>query len=152
MLLGALVVLALLGGLVKLLDGDGEPVAAEPSASAAPSQTTNAVPQLTADVIVEKLGDLYPLPNAQDNTGTCSGEPGDTRGCVKLITTDTVSVYEFRNTAVAKRWVTRFRSDGHDWRQADRFALAWSARDQALTSKEARSEMTDALRKWAVEK
>lgn len=53
---------------------------------------------LTATKVVAELSKLYPMSNPRDNTGNCSGsKPGD-GGCVQLITTDAVSVYQFAST------------------------------------------------------
>lgn len=121
------------------------------STPSAPTQPQSAA-KLTAAAVVDKLSDLYPLPNPTDNTGSCAAKPGDKgKGCLALITTDAVSVYEFEDAAAAKRWVAEFVKIKQDWRQAGRFALAWSAREQALTSKEARSKMIAALKKWVTE-
>lgn len=111
-----------------------EPVVTPSTATIAPR------PTFTAQQIVDALSRLYPLPNPTDNTGACAGSAGNTDGCVQLITTDSVSVYAFRTAAVSKRWVTAMKANG-DWRQIDKYALAWTARDQALTSKEARGKM-----------
>ncbi|MGH8909039.1 MAG: hypothetical protein ACRD0K_21735 [Egibacteraceae bacterium] len=51
---------------------------------------------LTAADVVEEINALYPTPNSRDNTHSC-----DDAGCVQLITTDTVSVYQWPDEASA---------------------------------------------------
>lgn len=97
-----------------------------------------AASELAAATGVTTLGD------PQDNTSGCASKAGD--GCTQLITTDTVSVYEFKTDAVSQHWVKTMKPNG-DWRQVGRFALAWTARDQSLTSKERRGELVTALQK-----
>jgi len=91
---------------------------------------------------VKTLGD------PQDNTAGCSqkaaGEKPHANDCTALITTDTVSIYEFDTPKVAAHWVKQMGKQ-QDWRQVDRFALAWGARKQDLTSDERRAELTKAL-------
>ena len=145
------VVAATLGLLILTGCGSSQPTSSPSSPNGTPtSASPTAKSTLTAATVVDKLGDLYPLPNPTDNTSSCAAKSGDSaKGCLTLITTDAVSVYEFEDTATSKRWVDAFKKDGHDWRQAGRFALAWTARDQSFTSKEARTKMTASLRKWA---
>lgn len=157
--LAVLTVIGLVWG--DTADPEPTPAAAAPTTSSAPSTAPSASPTaaaaapspsrvaLTAKQVADRLAELYPLPNPTDNTGSCAAKPGDTgKGCKQLITTDSVSVYEFEDAATAKKWVTAMRKQG-DWRQAGRYALAWTARDQALTSKEARSKMVAAVRALA---
>ncbi|XVU25801.1 hypothetical protein ACQPZJ_01715 [Actinoplanes sp. CA-054009] len=130
--LGAAALMAA-GVLAGCSSGGDEPAAA-PTAAAAGERPGQA--QMVIDAIAEK----WPLPNPQDNTGSCAGKEGAAGGCVQLITTDAVSVYEFADEATAKNWVTKMKANG-DWRQAGRFALAWTARDQDMTDKDARTDM-----------
>ncbi|MFD4275076.1 hypothetical protein R2B67_17970 [Streptomyces cyaneofuscatus] len=55
-----------------------------------------------------------------------------------------MSIYGFGTPKVAAHWVKEMPKDA-DWRQVGRFALAFGARDQALTSDERRDELTKAL-------
>ncbi|MFE1849876.1 hypothetical protein [Streptomyces sp. NPDC059489] len=108
---------------------------------------------LTAQEAAAKLADatgVTDLGNPADNTDACSGKaagksPGP-NDCSQLITTDTVSIYEFDKSAGAARWVTTMKKTG-DWRQVGRFALGWTARDQDLTSDDRRAELVAALKK-----
>jgi Flp pilus assembly protein TadD len=102
---------------------------------------------LTAKKAAQQLADatgVTDLGNPTDNTSGCASKDGN--GCEQLITTDTVSVYEFKTTAVSAHWVKTMKVNG-DWRQVGRFALAWTARDQKLTSDERRDELTKAMQK-----
>ncbi|MFG2613904.1 hypothetical protein [Streptomyces anulatus] len=91
------------------------------------------------------------LGDPQDNTDSCSnkaaGKDPHANDCAQLITTDTVSVYEFEKSAFAATWVKGMSkaSPDADWRQVDRFVLAFGARDQALTSDERRTKLAKAL-------
>lgn len=102
---------------------------------------------LTAEKAAQQLAaatGVTDLGNPTDNSSGCASKDG--KGCTQLITTDTVSVYEFKTPAVSAHWVKTMKATG-DWRQVDRFALAWTARDQKLTSDERRDELTKALEK-----
>ncbi|MEU0135646.1 hypothetical protein ABZ172_16700 [Streptomyces sp. NPDC006296] len=88
------------------------------------------------------------LGDPQDNTSGCSdeaaGKEPSVNDCTQLITTDTASIYQYKTAAVAAHWVKAMPKDG-DWRQVDHFALAWGAREQALTSDERRDELETVL-------
>ncbi|MEU9921885.1 hypothetical protein AB0H51_11410 [Streptomyces griseoluteus] len=108
---------------------------------------------LTAKQAAAKLADatgVTDLGDPQDNTSACSnkaaGREPNANDCSQLITTDTVSIYEYKTPAVAAHWVKSMKVNG-DWRQVGRFALAWTARDQKLTSDERRAELVAALKK-----
>lgn len=145
---GGLVLVLIVLGIIGAVLGPPEPVAApaaRPTASAQvaskPPVSPPGRPAVTAQQIVDEISKKWPLPEPTDNTGSCAAKPGDTgKGCVKLITTGSVSVYEFADEATARHWVTEMKRNG-DWRQAGRFALAWTARDQDFTSDEARADM-----------
>lgn len=144
MILVAVAVVAL--GVVVAMSGG------TPTPAASSSQQPTASARFTAAALVDKLDDLYPLPHPNDNTTGCAAKPGATaKGCVALITTDAVSVYEFADAVTAKEWVGESKKAGLDWRQAGRFALAWSTRDQDFTSKEARADMAAAAKAWAAQ-
>ncbi|MEU6279746.1 hypothetical protein [Streptomyces sp. NPDC047028] len=116
------------------------------------SHTASTPAGLTAKQAAAKLADatgVTTLGNPTDNTGGCSNATGKdaTYNCVQLITTDTVSIYEFKTAPVAKHWVDSMKKVGNDWRQVGRFALAWTARDQTFTSDERRAQLVAALKK-----
>jgi hypothetical protein len=125
--------------------------------NAKPKSTTSPTPTkaggLTAKQAAAKLADatgVTDLGNPTDNTSGCSnkaaGKDPSPNDCSQLITTDTVSIYEYKTPAVAAHWVKVMKTNG-DWRQVGRFALAWTARDQSLTSDERRAELVTALKK-----
>ncbi|MFC8625626.1 hypothetical protein [Streptomyces anulatus] len=126
--------------------------AAEPTTESKPSAPSSSQPAgLTAKTAAASLADatgVKTLGDPKDNTAGCSqeaaGEEPHANDCTALITTDTVSIYEFKTPKLAAHWVKEMPKDA-DWRQVDRFALAFGARDQALTSDERRTELTKAL-------
>ncbi|MFI2117056.1 hypothetical protein ACH489_21535 [Streptomyces rubiginosohelvolus] len=126
--------------------------AAEPTTESKPSAPSSSQPAvLTAKTAAADLADatgVTTLGDPKDNTAGCSqeaaGEEPHANDCAALITTDTVSIYEFGTPKVAAHWVKEMPKDA-DWRQVDRFALAFGARDQALTSNERRDELEQAL-------
>lgn len=110
--------------------------AAHPTPTPPPTTSASASParaQPTARQIADRLSDLYPLPNPRDNTGSC--RPA---GCRQLITTDAVSVYDWKDEATAKRWAGGL---GKNVRQIGPYVLSWMGSEQAFTSKEARAKM-----------
>lgn len=132
----------------------GAAVSNDDTAASAPAMTKAAPAKLTAAKAAEQLADatgMTDLGDPQDNTGSCANASGDEAkwNCRQLITTDTVSVYEFGTPAVAEHWVKAMKDVGNDWRQVGRFALAWQARDQHLTSEKRRGELVTALKRIA---
>ncbi|MFF9312161.1 hypothetical protein ACF1BS_14745 [Streptomyces sp. NPDC014748] len=118
---------------------------------AKPKTTASKAAGLTAEKAADKLADatgVTDLGNPTDNTGNCKND--SEWDCKQLITTDTVSIYEFPSDKVAAHWVKAMKASG-DWRQVGRFALAWTARDQGLTSDERRAELVTALKKAATD-
>ncbi|MEU5859113.1 hypothetical protein [Nocardiopsis dassonvillei] len=94
--------------------------------------------------MVEELGELYPLPNPRDNSGSCQNDHEN--DCEQLITTDAVSVYELSDEELAATWVETMGSVG-DARQAGRFMLLWH--EDSVTSAEARDDMVEKARELA---
>ncbi|NEB77583.1 hypothetical protein G3I40_20540 [Streptomyces sp. SID14478] len=132
------------------------PVSPQPSVEMGTAKVSSTPPQiagLTAKQASVELADatgVTTLGNPADNTTSCSnkaaGKKASTNDCSQLITTDTVSIYEYKTPKAAAHWVDAMKANG-DWRQVDRFALAWTARDQKMTSKERRVELVVALKK-----
>ena len=125
----------------------------EPKPKATASKTATKAAGLTAKQAAARLADatgVTTLGDPEDNTDACSnkaaGKDPSPNDCTQLITTDTVSIYEFPTPAVAAHWVKTMKAQG-DWRQVGRFTLAWTARDQAFTSDERRAELVTALQK-----
>ncbi|MFB8143476.1 hypothetical protein [Streptomyces parvus] len=108
--------------------------AAEPTTKSKPSAPSSSQPAgLTAKTAAAGLADatgVTTLGDPKDNTAGCSqeaaGKKPHANDCAALITTDTVSIYEFRTPKVAAHWVKEMPKDA-DWRQVDRFALAFGA-------------------------
>lgn len=83
---------------------------------------------LTAQGMVDKLSDLYPLPNPRDNTDFCNNGKPDPNACEQMITTDPVSVYELKDEKSAAHWVKEMNGINKDKAvQAHRFMLIWKA-------------------------
>lgn len=126
---------------------------ADSGSAAKPKATKTQPARLTAKQAAAKLADatgVTTLGDPADNTDSCSnkaaGKDPSKWDCTQLITTDTVSVYEFKTPAVAAHWGLGMKKMG-DWRQVGRFALSWTARDQKLTSDDRRDELEAALKK-----
>lgn len=128
----------LLSGCETGIDDGTKPIASASSISPTPTEHTGLelVRMLAEKIGVESLG------NPADNTSGCASD--EEGGCEWLVTTDMASVYEFATPSVAEKWVTTMRTQG-DWRQVGKFALAFTARDQAKTSQERRGELESAL-------
>ncbi|MFE0490267.1 hypothetical protein [Streptomyces griseoaurantiacus] len=100
--------------------------------------------QSAADKLAEARG-VDSLGKPEDNTGFCSAKDSD-KGCEQLVTTNTVSIYEFATPKTAAHWVKTMTKQG-DWRQVGRFALAWTARSQNLISDGERNKLEKAMKK-----
>jgi hypothetical protein len=92
----------------------------------------------TASSVVEELSALYPAPNPRDNTGSCAGDGG----CVQLVTTDAVSVYQWPDEATA----LRFAGDSDAVDVVGPFALSYRGDRQQATSDEARAAYAQRVR------
>lgn len=96
-----------------------------------------------AQRVVDAISERWPAPNPRDTTSGCKADRGATvKGCTARITTDAVTVVELEDVATAQRWTTLLGKTG-DTRQAGRFVLSWTAREQAVTSDEARASMVE---------
>lgn len=142
----AVIVAALLLALVACNPQD-QPVPESKASSPSSQQPAGLTAETAAAGLADATG-VTTLGDPKDNTAGCSqkaaGEKPHANDCTALITTDTVSIYEFETPKLAAHWVKEMPKDA-DWRQVDRFALAFGARDQALTSDERRAELTKAL-------
>ncbi|MFE6686449.1 hypothetical protein ACFVFQ_08205 [Streptomyces sp. NPDC057743] len=126
---------------------------AEAEAKKLPVPSTNkpGSNRLTAQSVAKRLAEATGVPtlgHPTDNTASCSnkalGKTPSKNDCAQLVTTNTVSVYEFASPAVSAHWVKAMKG----WQQVDRFALAYSARRQSDTSSEQRAELLSLLKKW----
>lgn len=132
--------------LLALIGCSAEEPDQKPAAKASNSQPAGLTAKTAAAELADATG-VTTLGDPQDNTDSCSsaeGEEPQENDCAALVTTDTVSIYEFETPKVAGHWVKEMPKDA-DWRQVDRFALAFGARDQALTADERRDELETAL-------
>ncbi|MEE1802267.1 hypothetical protein PUR57_26850 [Streptomyces sp. JV176] len=124
-----------------------DPESASKPPAAKNSEAAGPTAKSAADHLAEATG-VTTLGDPRDNTDACSnkaaGKEPHENDCSQLITTDAVSIYEFKTAKVSADWVARMKKNG-DWRQVDRFALAWTARDQGLTSDGRRTELETAL-------
>ncbi|MQY36861.1 hypothetical protein SRB17_48630 [Streptomyces sp. RB17] len=115
-----------------------------------PNKTPAAPTGLTAKQAAAMLADatgVTTLGNPSDNTASCSqkaaGKEPNPSDCLQLITTDTVSIYEYPSPRIAAHRVEFMATE--DWRQVGRFALAWNDRDQKLTDDSHRDDLVKAL-------
>lgn len=116
-----------------------------PAATARAEREAEAPDSLTAQTVAAALAKktgVVSLGSPTDDTDDCSG--GDGTGCRRLVTTDSVNIYEFDAPAVAAHWVKIMKKSG-DWRRVGRFALAWTARDQPLIGESRRDALVGAL-------
>jgi hypothetical protein len=110
--------------------GDGAKATVE-----SPSAGVASAKGLTATQIVEQLGTLYPTPNPTDNTGACAARADSTSaGCVQLVTTDSVSVYQWPDESTARRFCPSFGKCD----VVGAYVLSYTARKQARTTVKAR--------------
>ncbi|MCT9008231.1 hypothetical protein [Streptomyces rhizosphaerihabitans] len=124
-----------------------EPVAPKHS----PTKIWVAPGTLNARQVAAKLADeigVTTLGNPTDDTASCSdkaaGKKPSPDDCLQLITTDTVSIYEFWGAGDAERWAIEMRKTG-DAMQLGRIVLAWNARQQNLIDHSRRLELWEAL-------
>jgi hypothetical protein len=97
-----------------------------------------------AEQVVDAIAAKWPVPDQKDETSACKGKDGaNALGCVKLVTTGTVSVYEFADEAGAKNFATQMKVTGGDWRPAGRFVLAWTTDEQKKTSADEKTDMVN---------
>lgn len=112
-----------------------------------PTAQSDAPQGLTASQVADELNKLNPTPHPRDNTGSCAARADSTSpGCVQLITTDAVSVYQWTDESQA----TRFCEPGVS--RCDRigvFVLSYAGTEQKATSKKARAAYADKVRQLA---
>lgn len=94
------------------------------------------VPPADADEVAARMGRLYPLPNRRDATVSCAGQ-----GCLQMLNTDRVSIYEWSSTGAADRWAAATGAD-----HAGRFGLSYGGPRQQRTIDQARVSWLELLR------
>jgi len=119
-------------------------VTAPPRASApaqpapAPAEPT-AAPGPTVQDIAAALDAIHPTRHPRDNTGSCAGAAG----CLGLITTGTVSIYQWPSVTAASRFV------GEGAGTADRigpYVLSYRGTEQHATPPQVRRAYADKVR------
>jgi hypothetical protein len=117
-------------------------VTAPPRASApaqpAPVEPTTA-PGPTVQEIAAALDAIHPTRHPRDNTGSCAG----TAGCLGLVTTGTVSIYQWPSVTAASRFV------GEGAGTADRigsYVLSYRGTEQHSTPPQVRRAYADKVR------
>lgn len=86
--------------------------------------------------VVEELSLLHPAPNPRDESDDCDG-------CVQLVTTDAVSVYQWPDVDSAARHAHDL---GEPADHISTFVLSYRGAEQAQTSAEVRAAYADGLR------
>lgn len=128
---------ALWSDIEALPDKTSSPVAPAATSAApapAPAQTsTPARAAVTAQTVMDAIAAKWPAPNVTDNTAQSCG-------CVRRLTSDSVTVTEYADAKAAATALAKLKVAG-DYRQAGKFLLSWTARDQDLTSEDARRDM-----------
>lgn len=95
----------------------------------------------TAEDVYAELAAAYPAPHPRDNTEFCAGS-----GCLQLITSDAVNVYQWRGTTAARRYANGLGGE-MDARRVGPFVLRFDNRGtQATTPAPARAAYVDAAR------
>jgi hypothetical protein len=98
-------------------------------------------PGLSAQQVVDQLGQSHPMPNPRDNTGSCYA---DGQGCLQLVTTDAVSVYQWKDEGLAKRWVDSVGKDNAT--RVGVFVLNYGGREQKATTAKVRKDWAGQLK------
>jgi hypothetical protein len=96
------------------------------------------LPGPTAQEIAAALDPIYPTRHPRDNTGSCAGA-----GCLGLVTTGSVSVYQWPSVTAAARFV------GEGAGTADRigpYVLAYRSTEQRATPPQVRRAYADQVR------
>lgn len=83
------------------------------------------------------------LGNVTDDTPSCASRkaPGSDAACIELITTDTVSVYEFPDESAAAEWGAAMSWNDEDACRVGYLTLTWTTRDQHRTPAAARERL-----------
>ncbi|WP_103528232.1 MULTISPECIES: hypothetical protein [unclassified Streptomyces] len=86
--------LAVVGALALTACGTGEDTAASAGSGGG----------MTAQTLATDLATIAEMPNPRDTTHTCSSKDLGVHACEQMITTDTLSVYQLRDSASAEHW------------------------------------------------
>lgn len=85
----------------------------------------------SAQQVVDNLNTEFPVGRQRDNTESCTSA-----GCVQLITTDAVSVYQMRDESTAVHFADGL---GDSVERIGPFVLSYSGSEQQLTTSETRA-------------
>jgi hypothetical protein len=110
------------------------PVAAQPDAVVpVPATSAAPAPQVEDGVSAAGIAAALKAPHPRDNSRSCT----DLKlGCVHLMTTDAVSVYEWPDEAAAKRWAAASQVEVD---RAGRFVLQYAPDQQEVTDARTRA-------------
>jgi hypothetical protein len=110
---------------------------------ARPTVAVPPTPQVASGPTVREIADaldaIHPTRHPRDNTASCAV----TAGCLGLVTTGTVSIYQWPDVSSAARFV------GEGSGTADRigpYVLSYRTREQRVTSAEVRRAYADRVR------
>ncbi|MGR7002416.1 hypothetical protein ACU686_37740 [Yinghuangia aomiensis] len=119
------------------------PAPPQPPGPASPPRTPP--DRATAASITAALARATHVPdlgNVTDDTPSCASQaaPDDTT-CIQLVTSDTVSVYEFPNETAAATWATAMSLNDEDSCRVGYLTLTWTTRDQQQTPLATRDQL-----------
>jgi hypothetical protein len=112
---------------------------AGPAPAQLPPGEPTAAPGPTVQEIAGALDAIHPTRHPRDNTGSCAG----TAGCLGLITTGTVSIYQWPSVTAASRFI------GEGAGTADRigpYVLSYRSTEQHSTPPQVRRAYADKVR------
>lgn len=103
---------------------------------AAPSPTPTPGP--TVGQIADALEAVEPTRHPRDNTGSCAAKAG----CIGLVTSGRVSIYQWPDVSSAARFV----GDGGNAERIGPYVLSYRTREQRVTPPEVRKAYADRVR------
>jgi hypothetical protein len=107
--------------------------------------TTTAAPVAPAGPTVQEisdaLDDISPVRHPRDNTGSCAVKAG----CLGLMTTGAVSIYQWPDVTSA----TRYLGDGGNADRIGTYVLSYRTREQRSTPAQVRRAYADKVRELA---
>ncbi|NUS54786.1 MAG: hypothetical protein HOV66_07970 [Streptomycetaceae bacterium] len=115
----------------------------QPPGPASPLRTPpNRATAASVTAALARATHVTDLGNVTDDTPSCPSQaaPDDTT-CIQLITTDTVSVYEFANETAAATWGTAMSLNNEDACQIGYLTLTWTTRNQQRTPVTTRDQL-----------
>lgn len=113
------------------------PTRAVPTVAVRPPPPT-AAPGPTVAQIADALDAVEPTRHPRDNTGSCALAAG----CLGLVTTGRVSIYQWPSVSAAARFV----GDGGNADRIGPYVLSYRTREQGVTPPEVRKAYADKVR------